>query len=150
MTWHAYVFDELDERVCRKLLASVPLGRLGVTEAALPRIMPVHFVVRGDDVVIGSLNGTKVRSAIRGDVVAFEADSYDPVTHEGWCVNVIGVSRLITDEDQVAALDALGFTPWLPHQDRHYFAVRMDAIQGRTLTRRHQRVLARYEEEVLA
>jgi nitroimidazol reductase NimA-like FMN-containing flavoprotein (pyridoxamine 5'-phosphate oxidase superfamily) len=142
MTSRSYVFDELDEAVCRRLLASVPIGRLGYTEAALPRILPVHFTVRGDDVVIGSLNGSKVRSAARGDVVAFEADSYDPLTHEGWCVNVIGVSRILTDRDEVAALDALAFTPWAPHQDRHYFAVRMDTIQGRSLARSHDRVLA--------
>jgi hypothetical protein len=142
MTRHAYVFDELDEEVCRRLLRSAPIGRLAFTEAALPRVLPVHFTVRGDDVVIGSLNGSKVRIAMRGDVVAFEADSVDPVTHEGWCVNVIGVSRLLTDEDDIAALDALGFTPWSPRQDRHYFAVRMDAVQGRTLSRVHDRVLA--------
>jgi hypothetical protein len=142
MTWQSYVFDELDEAVCRRLLASVPIGRLGYTEAALPRILPVHFTVRGDDVVIGSLNGAKVRSAIRGDVVAFEADSFDPVLHEGWCVNVVGVSRILTDEADVAALDALAFAPWAPHQDRHYFAVRMDAIQGRSLARSYDRVLA--------
>lgn len=142
MTRHTYVFDQLDEPVCRQLLGSVPIGRLGVTDAALPRIFPVHFTVRGDDVVIGSLAGAKVRSAMRGDVVAFEADSYDPVTHEGWCVHVVGVSRLLADEDDVAALDALGFSPWLPHQDRHYFAVRMDAVGGRTLARSHDRVLA--------
>ena len=142
MTGHAYVFDELDEQVCRQLLATVPLGRLGFTEAALPRILPVHFTVLGDDVVIGCLNGPKVRIAARGDVVAFEADSYDPVTHEGWAVNVIGVARLITDRDDVAALDALGFTPWLPHQERFYFAVRMDAVQGRTLAHSPDRAFA--------
>jgi hypothetical protein len=142
MTRHVYVFDELDVVVCRRLLASVPVGRLGYTEAALPRILPVHFTVRGDDIVIGSLNGSKVRSAMRGDVVVFEADSYDPVTHEGWCVNVIGVSRILADRDDVVALDALAFTPWAPHQDRHYFAVGMDAIQGRSLARSHDRLLA--------
>ena len=142
MTRHAYVFDELEEPVCRRLLASVPIGRLAFTEAALPRVLPVHFTVRGDDVVIGSLNGAKVRIAMRGDVVAFEADSVDPVTHEGWCVNVIGVSRLLTGEDDVATLDRLGFTPWAPHQDRHYFAVRMDTVVGRCLARTSDRVPA--------
>ena len=137
---HAYVFDELEEPVCRRLLATVPIGRLAFTEAALPRVLPVHFTLRGDDVVIGSLNGAKVRIAMRGDVVAFEADSFDPVTHEGWCVNVIGTACLLTDEADVATLDALGFTPWSPHQDRHYFTVRMDAVVGRTLTRTTDRV----------
>ena len=142
MRAHAYVFDELDEPTCRRLLTTVRIGRLGFTHAALPRILPVHFTVRGDDVVIGSLNGLKVRSAMRGDVVAFEVDSWDPVMHEGWCVNVIGVARMFTDEDDVAALDALGFTPWSPDQDRYYFAVRMDAVHGRTLTRSYDRLLA--------
>lgn len=142
MTRHAYVFDELDEPVSRQLLTTVPIGRLAFTEAALPRVLPVHFTLRGDDVVIGSLSGAKVRIAMRGDVVAFEADAYDPVTHEGWCVNVIGISRLLTDDDEVAALDALGFTPWSPRQDRHYFAVRMDSVVGRALARSPERAPA--------
>ena len=131
----AYVFQELDEAQCRRLLESVPIGRLGFTEAALPTILPVHFIVRGDDVIIGSLGGPKVRSAGRNDVVAFEVDGWDPVTHEGWAVGVVGRTRLITDEAEIAYPDALGVAPWKPEQGRHYFAVSMHAVRGKVLIR---------------
>jgi nitroimidazol reductase NimA-like FMN-containing flavoprotein (pyridoxamine 5'-phosphate oxidase superfamily) len=133
-----HVFEDLDEAECRRLLATAPIGRLGFTEGALPMIVPVHFVVRGDDVVICTLDGPKVRSAGRNDVVAFEVDSYDPDTREGWGVVVVGVTRLITDEADLAGLDALGFAPWSRQQGRHYFAVRMDSVRGRILTRAEQ------------
>jgi hypothetical protein len=95
----------------------------------------VHFIVRDDDVIIGSLAGPKTRSAGRNDVVAFEADGWDPATHEGWAVGAVGRTRLITDEDDVAALDALGFSPWKPEQGRAYFAVSIDSLRGRVMTR---------------
>jgi uncharacterized protein len=130
-----YVFEELDEVECRRLLETVRIGRLGFTEGALPTILPVHFIVRGNDVIIGSLGGPKVRSAGRNDVVAFEVDGWDPVTHEGWAVGVVGRTRLITDDADIAELDALRFAPWKPEQGRHYFAVSINAVRGKLLTR---------------
>jgi uncharacterized protein len=131
----AYVFSDLDEAECWRLLATVPIGRLGFTEAALPRVLPVHFTLRGEELVIASLNGSKVWSAGRGDIVAFEADSYDSRSREGGGVGVIGPSRLITDEEDIDCLDALDFAPWTADQGRHYFAVEPRVVFGRTLTR---------------
>jgi hypothetical protein len=134
-----YVFQELDDAECRRRLGTVPIGRLGFTEAALPRIVPVHFTVRGDEVVISSLAGSKVSSAERGDVVAFEVDSWDAGTGEGWCVGVVGASRLVTDEAEIAELDALAFAPWRPEQGRRYFGVALSLVSGRAVVREPDR-----------
>src|SRR3954453_3009133 len=106
-----YVFEELDEAGCRRLLETVPIGRLGFTEGALPTILPVHFIVRGDEVIIGSLGGPKGRRADRNDVVAVDVDACNPVTHEGWAGGLVGRPRLITEAADFARLDALGFAP---------------------------------------
>lgn len=136
----AYVFDELDEESCRRLLEVAPIGRVGFTRGALPQVRPVHFAVRGDEVVIG-LGRDSAASASPGHVVAFEVDSYNPPTGEGWGVSVIGRARLITDIGEIEELDALGFAPWKADQGSRYFAIAMDVIQGRRLCRHRGAVL---------
>ena len=126
---------ELSEQECRRLLATTPLGRLAVTEKALPMIVPVHYTLRGDDVVLSNLSASRTRAAHAGAVLAFEADDYDPVTREGWAVSVIGASRPITDPDEVAALDALDFAPWTGDVRQGYVAVRIGLLKGRRLVR---------------
>ena len=96
----------------------------------------MHYTVLGNEVVVGTLSGVKVSAAGRGDVLAFEVDDYDPATREGWCVGVVGPCRLLTDPGAVAELDALGFTPFTPAQDRYYIAIPVTVIHGRRLHRR--------------
>lgn len=127
--------QDLDERECRALLATATLGRLGFSEAALPMILPAHYVVRRDEVVLASLSGARVACAGRGDVVVFTVDRYDPASREGWAVNVIGASRLVTDDGEITDLDGLEFSPWGPQEERRYIAVRMGLLRGRRLSR---------------
>jgi hypothetical protein len=48
---------------------------------------------------------------------------------------VVGPCRLLTDPRAVAELDALGFAPFSPAQDRHYLAIPITVIHGRRLHR---------------
>jgi nitroimidazol reductase NimA-like FMN-containing flavoprotein (pyridoxamine 5'-phosphate oxidase superfamily) len=105
--------EDLPHDECLRLLASVPVGRVGVTIDALPAVLPVNFVVRGDAVVFRTVPGTKLDAATAGSVVAFEADGYgtdsDP---SGWSVLARGVAREITDPDELAAARALPLESW--------------------------------------
>lgn len=136
MAGAGYDFHDLAEVECRRLLPTVPIGRLAYTSNALPRVMPVHFTVRGNEVCIRSLDVAKVASAMRGDIVAFEVDCYTPATQEGWSVCLVGPCRLIVDPVEIAALDALDFSPWSVEQRPDCFAVTISLIHGRRLTRR--------------
>lgn len=131
MSASAHLLLEIDERESRRLLGTATLGRLGFTERALPMIVPVHFIVRGDELVLSSISDSKVEAARRATVVAFEVDEYDPVTREGWAVSVVGPSRLITDPAEIDELDALDFAPWNGNPKRAYFAVQIALLQGR-------------------
>lgn len=128
-----HLLQELSEQECRRLLRTTPLGRIAVTEKALPMIVPVHYTLRGDDVVLSNLSASRARAAEAGAVLAFEVDGYDPATREGWAVSVVGPSRPITDPDEVAALDALDFAPWTGDARQGYVAVRIGMLQGRRL-----------------
>lgn len=124
----------LDEEDCWQLMGSAVIGRLGLTDRALPLILPAHFVVRDREVVIASLPDPKVANAGRRGVVAFEVDGYDPVTRQGWCVSTVGRSRLITDPEEIRALDSLDFAPWTHSPDRHYIAIELGRLRGIALT----------------
>jgi uncharacterized protein len=98
-------------------------------------IMPASCTVRGDDVVLVSPTGARVRCAGRGDVVVVGVDGYDPRTGEGWAVSVIGPSRLLTDEAEIATLDRLGLRPAALREELRYIVVRMGVLRGCRLVR---------------
>lgn len=133
----AHRVEDLDQATCRRLITTVPFGRIASTHRGLPKIVPVHCTVRGDEVVIGTIRAHNSVRVQPGDVVAFEADSYDPTTCEGWSVSVVGPCRVIADEVEMDELDALGFTPWTIRDGGHYIGLPLGLISGRTLTTRH-------------
>ena len=68
---------------CLDLLASCQVGRVAATMGALPVILPVNYVVFDHGVLFRTAAGTKLDAAVRGIVVAFEADAYDPNGRSG-------------------------------------------------------------------
>lgn len=125
--------EVLDDAECHRLLAGAVLGRIAYTEGALPAIQPVHFGVRGQQILIPTRAGSKVAAASRGAVVAFEVDDYDPERRTGWNVTVVGPSRVIADPDEMAALDAPAARPWAPADVPCSIAIRIALIRGRRL-----------------
>ena len=90
MSGGAHRVENLDQDTCQQLLRTVPFGRIASTDRGLPKIVPVHCTLRGDEIIIGTIRAHNTVRVQPGDVVAFEADAYDPSTCEGWCVGVIG------------------------------------------------------------
>jgi len=129
-----HVLHDLDERECRLLLGTATLGRLAFAQDALPRILPGHFAIRGEEVVVSSLSGAKIASARNGHVVVFGVDAYDPATREGWSVSVIGPSRLVLGPEEIAELDRIVFSPLSAEQGWHYIAVQIGVLRGLRLT----------------
>jgi nitroimidazol reductase NimA-like FMN-containing flavoprotein (pyridoxamine 5'-phosphate oxidase superfamily) len=114
MRFDAHGLEILDRRECLGLLGSVPLGRVVFTDRALPAIQPVNFALDGDDVIIRTSTGSKLGMAMRGAIVAFEADEFDPLGRTGWSVTLVGQARLVEDPDEIALLSRLRLCPWSP------------------------------------
>jgi uncharacterized protein len=133
----AHRVEDLDQATCQRLVRTVPFGRIASTHRGLPKIVPVHCTVRGDEIIIGTIQAHNSVRVHHGDVVAFEADTYDPATYEGWSVGVIGPCRVVADEVEIDELDALGFTPWTFKDGGHYIGLPLRLVYGRALTRRH-------------
>jgi nitroimidazol reductase NimA-like FMN-containing flavoprotein (pyridoxamine 5'-phosphate oxidase superfamily) len=125
--------EVLDRDECLRLLGSATLGRIGVTSAALPTVLPVNFRLDGTRILIRTGPGTKLAAATRNAVVAFEVDDIDADAHTGWSVVVQGVAREITDFDERADVQRHVPARWAPGSDHHVVAISTEIVSGRRI-----------------
>lgn len=116
---------------CVELLRTKSVGRIGLSSASLPVVVPVRYVVDDDRIVLGAARHSRVAAATRDAVVAFEVDHFDPEVDAGWVVMVQGLARELNGDSPVdpAALVA-GWADGAPAQ---CFAVPMEIVSGRRL-----------------
>ena len=90
----------LSEEECRSLLRSRTLGRVALVSGALPVIVPVEYVYDEASVTFSAAHDVKLRGAAEGDVLAFEVDTYDPVSGDVSSVHVLGRTSLFRHEHE--------------------------------------------------
>lgn len=127
----AVALDELSRAECLRLLRSRRVGRVAVTIAALPAVLPVNYAMLGDDIVFRTMPGTKLTAAAMNTVVAFEIDEADEATRSGWSVMVIGMAEEIVDPAELQAAADLDLETWVDGAADHVVRVRCDRISGR-------------------
>ena len=103
---------ELSRARCFDLLATLAVGRVGVSVRALPVILPVGYAVAGERVVFRTAPGAKLDAAVHRSVVAFEADRYDPAGAWGWSVLVQGVAAEISAAAELAEARSMLARDW--------------------------------------
>ncbi|HUL27183.1 MAG TPA: pyridoxamine 5'-phosphate oxidase family protein [Streptosporangiaceae bacterium] len=118
--------------VCLRLLASVPIGRVGFYADGELVVLPVNHAMDGQDVVFRTASGSKLTAAEQQDLVAFEADDYDLQTLAGWSILVTGRARVVYDEIEASQLNRLNLHPWATTVE-HPFWVRIHptSVTGR-------------------
>lgn len=126
--------EVLSRRECVALLACGTLGRVGVSIAALPVVLPVHYGVLDGDVVFRTVEGTKLTGAVTNAVVAFEVDDMDE-RGVGWSVLVIGRAEIVDEPVERAAAEDVIAESWLPVEPKHVVRVRADVVSGRRIVR---------------
>ena len=125
----------LDE--CLRLLASVPIGRVGFQSDGELVMLPVNHAVDGQDVVFRSAIGSKLSAAESEKIVTFEADHFDARRRVGWSVVVTGHAEVVYDDADIAALDRLGLVPWADAVERSFWVrIRPTSVTGRRLPAR--------------
>ena len=125
--------EVLSRAECLRLLARSRVGRVVVTDRALPAAFPVNFALLDEDVVFLTTAGSKLEAAEGEEVMAFEADEIDPVLHSGWSVLVQGLASVISDRDELAQARALGLEPWAPGGKFQFVRIRAELVSGRRL-----------------
>lgn len=129
---HDPVLERLTREECFRLLASVPIGRVGLSISALPVVLPVRFALLDDDIVFRTATGTRLYEASLEAVLAFEADQHDPDGAGGWSVLVQGRSEELRDPAQLTRAHTLGVLPWTSDDEADRF-IRISAtmVTGR-------------------
>ncbi|MGH9265970.1 MAG: pyridoxamine 5'-phosphate oxidase family protein [Acidimicrobiales bacterium] len=125
--------EVLSREECLQLLAGSVVGRVVVTDRALPAAFPVNFTLFDDDVVFLSSEGSKLEAVSTGQVVAFEVDEIDPRSQTGWSVLIQGWAGLIEDPEELERARALGLQPWAPRPPGQFVRIRAELVSGRRL-----------------
>ena len=119
---------------CFLRLESVPVGRIGFVCGGEVVILPVNFLVDGQDIVFRTASGSKLSAVEVGHYVGFEADSYDQATGTGWSVVVNGLAEIVDSDAEAARLDALRLPSWgAGDSGRTWVRIRPSSITGRNI-----------------
>lgn len=121
---------------CLRLLRGSQVGRVIVTDRALPAAFPVNFALLDDDVVFLTVAGGKLDAAEHEVVMAFEVDEIEPALRCGWSVLVQGLASVITDGDELRRARALGLRPWAPGGQFEFVRISTELLSGRRITAR--------------
>jgi uncharacterized protein len=101
--------EALPEAKCRDLLGANSLARICITSGGLPVILPVRYRYDRGVITFQTGDGTKLRSAESGEVLAFEIDGCDNGVNEGWSVLVQGRATVLQAEQDVQVPGAQSF-----------------------------------------
>jgi uncharacterized protein len=96
---------DLSRQECLQALDGQTLGRLAVSQGALPLILPVNYALEGANIVFRTRAGSLLDRACRNTIVAFEIDQYDAAAESGWSVLVIGVANVVDAGEWFRALE---------------------------------------------
>ena len=109
-------------------LADAQYGRIVYSRRGIPVIRPVNHIVEPDAVVVRANLGAGLLHG-DGQVVAYEVDSFDADTREGWSVIVTGIAHVITDPDHVQHYETL-LDPWIDLPMDHVIRIETDVVTG--------------------
>jgi len=123
----------LSEEDSLALLATVDVGRVGVSIEAIPAIFPVNFAVVGGQIVFRTSPGSKLSAATHEAVVAFEVDEHDAATRSGWSVLVVGRSQVVHDLDVTWQVLHAGLEPYADGRRADIVRIRPEIVTGRRI-----------------
>lgn len=125
---------ELDEATCRERLATAQLARIVHAVDDEPRLSLVNVALDGDALVVRSLPGTRLATALArpGTSVLVEADALDPATRTGWSVVARGRMDPVLDTVEVARLDRTMPASWaLGDHGGTWLRLQIEELTGR-------------------
>jgi len=114
-----------------ELLASEGIGRVILTEQAMPTALPVAYAVDNGTIVFRSSAGTKLAAAVKGTVIAFEVDSFDEDERAGWSVVVTGLASVVDDPDDERNATNLRIPHWVEPDGGKFIRLRPSIVSGR-------------------
>jgi nitroimidazol reductase NimA-like FMN-containing flavoprotein (pyridoxamine 5'-phosphate oxidase superfamily) len=124
---------ELSERECRELLSGEVFGRLAITTASGPRIVPLNYVVVDDALVFRTTPYSQVAREGVGHDAAFEIDRVDHSLQTGWSVVAVGSLESVDPAELDDLHKAWVPRPWAGGQRHLYVRLRWREVTGRRI-----------------
>jgi uncharacterized protein len=130
-------FEVLDRSECFRLLDGAGVGRIAVTSASLPLVLPLSYVMDDDTIVVETGRGNALEFATAGAVVGFEVDNLHEHGHSSWTVMVTGVAREVQDRGEIDHLrPLLPGRPGADDGDERFVRISSELVTGRRTDRR--------------
>ena len=123
---------DLSRQECLTALGGQTLGRIAVSQAALPLILPVNYALEGANIVFRTRAGSLLERTCRDTIVAFEIDQYDETAAFGWSVLVVGVANVVSAGDWLRAAE-LGLESTGASDGGIFVKIVPGSITGRTV-----------------
>ncbi|MET0902573.1 MAG: pyridoxamine 5'-phosphate oxidase family protein [Acidimicrobiales bacterium] len=128
-TW----MEHLSPKECWELLATSPVGRIGVLIDSAPEVYPVNHRVDGETIVFRTDPGGKLHGLHRSPSVCFEVDGFDPVTHDGWSVLVKGRATEVVAAEDLRVATAEPLEHWGLGPKGHWIRIVPAEVTGRRI-----------------
>jgi nitroimidazol reductase NimA-like FMN-containing flavoprotein (pyridoxamine 5'-phosphate oxidase superfamily) len=130
-------YEVITEAECRRLLAEQEFGRVAFIDHGFPVVLPVNFVIDGNEIAIRTDLGAKF-DQVPLHRVAFEVDSVERWSQTGWSVLVQGFGQDVTDAVGVRYEDLRrrGVATWPPGAKRQWVTIQIERISGRRIVTR--------------
>lgn len=128
--------EHLSESECLALLASRPVGRLGVIVDGAPEIFPVNFLLDRGRILFRTDPGNKLHGIERTPSVCFEVDDFDEPEETGWSVLVKGRAAELVDPLEVEQAGDLPLHLWAFGDQSRWVRITPVEVTGRRIWRR--------------
>ncbi len=118
---------------CRTLLSTHGVGRVSVTTAEGPAVVPVNYELVDDSIVFRTAPGSVPAAAV-GSEVAFEVDRLDEAMSQGWSVLAVGTARAVTGPEEARHLsESAHTTPWAGGERQMWVSILPTRLTGRRI-----------------
>lgn len=130
------VIQDLTEEQCLELIAPGGIGRICYNSRFGPAVLPVNYALQDGAVVFRTAEHGALDEDLRTGIanadyrVAFEIDSLDPGTRQGWSVLIHGPAHHVTGAEQ-DAVRATGIESWAPGERELFLRIVPSRITGR-------------------
>lgn len=130
--WFPGRLSELPAGECRELMGSTSVGRVAFVDEDGPLVLPVNYVLDGDDVLFRTAPDNTLGRHLEDTPVAFEVDEFDDYTQTGWSVLVRGTATSVGAQDD-SRDDSLQPFSWAAGRRSKVVRVAPTSVTGRRL-----------------
>jgi nitroimidazol reductase NimA-like FMN-containing flavoprotein (pyridoxamine 5'-phosphate oxidase superfamily) len=127
---------ELSYAECRALLVRQRAGRVAVSTADGPHIIPLNYSVVDESIVFRTTPFSVLATYGRNAKLAFEVDHFHDEHRLGWSVVARGRADVVSDPDELNRIRRIcAPLPWADGARNLYFRLPWKELSGRTLGR---------------